>query len=74
FCWFGYQEISGVLSWDTCIALVVTKSRNHPTDEIHHWGLRCLVVGRMAVSVVQWKEREAELHPFRYEQNGGVGH
>ncbi|GBN09010.1 hypothetical protein AVEN_131000-1, partial [Araneus ventricosus] len=42
-------KISGVLSWDTCLDLVVRKSRNHPTVGIDHWGDRRLVVGRMAV-------------------------
>ncbi|GBN42686.1 hypothetical protein AVEN_56678-1 [Araneus ventricosus] len=54
--WFGYQEISFVLEWDTCIALVVRKSRNHLTVEIDHWGHRCLVVGRMAVRLSSGKK------------------
>ncbi|GBM17344.1 hypothetical protein AVEN_13227-1 [Araneus ventricosus] len=45
----GYQEISGVLSCHTCIALVVMKLRNHPTVGIDHWEHRSLVVGHTAV-------------------------
>ncbi|GBM36003.1 hypothetical protein AVEN_78098-1 [Araneus ventricosus] len=44
-----YQEISGVLSCYTSIALVVMKPRNFPTVGIDHCGVRRLVVGRMAV-------------------------
>ncbi|GBM28244.1 hypothetical protein AVEN_181316-1 [Araneus ventricosus] len=40
----GYQEISGVLSCHTCIALVVMKPRNLPTVGIDHWGIRRLAV------------------------------
>ncbi|GBM13615.1 hypothetical protein AVEN_229588-1 [Araneus ventricosus] len=45
----GYQEISGVLSFYTCLAPVVMKLRNHPTVGIDHWGHRRLVVGRPGV-------------------------
>ncbi|GBO44019.1 hypothetical protein AVEN_59019-1 [Araneus ventricosus] len=54
--WFGYQEISGVLSWDTCLDLVVRKSRNHPTVGNDHWGDRRLVIGRMAVRLSSGKK------------------
>ncbi|GBM40990.1 hypothetical protein AVEN_250312-1 [Araneus ventricosus] len=50
------EEISGVLSWDTCIALVVRKSRNRPTVRIDHWGDRRLVVGHMAVRLSNGKK------------------
>ncbi|GBM79476.1 hypothetical protein AVEN_138241-1 [Araneus ventricosus] len=52
----GYQEISGVLSCNTCIALVVMKPRNLPTVGIDHWGVRRLVVGHMAVRLSSGKK------------------
>ncbi|GBN41877.1 hypothetical protein AVEN_224613-1 [Araneus ventricosus] len=61
--WFGYQEISGVLLWDTCIALVVRKSRNHPTIGIDHWGDKRLVVGRMAVRLSSGKKGRRNCTP-----------
>ncbi|GBM07773.1 hypothetical protein AVEN_33073-1 [Araneus ventricosus] len=61
--WFGYQEISGVLSGDTCIALVVRKSMNHPTVKIDYWGDRCLVVGRMEFRLSSGKKRRWSYTP-----------
>ncbi|GBO36703.1 hypothetical protein AVEN_148963-1 [Araneus ventricosus] len=52
----GYQEISGVLSCHTCIALVVMEPRNLPTGGIDHWGVRRLVVGRMTVRLSSGKK------------------
>ncbi|GBN56639.1 hypothetical protein AVEN_204506-1 [Araneus ventricosus] len=47
--WVGFEEISGTLSWHTCIIPVVRKLRNHPTVGIHHWEHGSVVVGRPGV-------------------------
>ncbi|GBL92276.1 hypothetical protein AVEN_35828-1 [Araneus ventricosus] len=60
-----YQEISGVLSCYTCIALVVMKPRNLPTVGIDHWRDKTFSRWSYGSPVVQSKEREVELHPLR---------
>ncbi|GBN29177.1 hypothetical protein AVEN_206670-1 [Araneus ventricosus] len=60
----SYQEISGVLSSYTCIALVVMKPRNLPTVGIDHYGDKTFSRWSHGSPVIQWKEREAELHPL----------
>ncbi|GBO23103.1 hypothetical protein AVEN_215611-1 [Araneus ventricosus] len=42
----GYEEISGTLSFHTCIALVVGKFTNHSTVGFDHWEHGSLLVGR----------------------------
>ncbi|GBL72363.1 hypothetical protein AVEN_115300-1 [Araneus ventricosus] len=53
-------------------ALVVRKSRNHPTVEIDHWGDRCLVVGRMEFRLSSRKKGRGA-PPLQVRTKRGVG-
>ncbi|GBM82306.1 hypothetical protein AVEN_146651-1 [Araneus ventricosus] len=52
---------------------MVRKSKNNPTVEIDHWGLRCLIVGRMAVSVASGKKGRRSSTPSGTNKTGVLG-